>query len=124
MAVSVPGSKEQVTPLTATWPPKRTVRSWVASWVMALLGRGQPGNAGADYRTQKSQKSENTQKKPKKSWRIPFASSAHPLRPLRPGVGRWMSGLRPRNSAFVADRNLHLFRLDLVHELRHAPRES
>ena len=27
----VPGSNEQVTPFTATWPPKRMVRLWVAS---------------------------------------------------------------------------------------------
>jgi len=33
MAVSVPGAKAQVTAFTATWPPKRTVRSWVASIV-------------------------------------------------------------------------------------------
>jgi hypothetical protein len=37
MAVSVPGSKEQVTALTATWPPKRMVKSLVAK---VLMGGG------------------------------------------------------------------------------------
>ncbi|MNW17342.1 hypothetical protein D3C71_2165080 [compost metagenome] len=37
MAVSVPGSKEQVTPFTATWPPKRMVRLWVASMGKQLV---------------------------------------------------------------------------------------
>ena len=34
MAVSVPGSKAQVTALTATWPPKRMVKSRVARVLM------------------------------------------------------------------------------------------
>src|SRR5690606_23548992 len=34
MAVSVPGSKAQVTALTATWPPKRMVKSLVAKVLM------------------------------------------------------------------------------------------
>src|SRR5438105_9430430 len=37
MAVKVPGWKAQVTALTATWPPKRMVKSLVASKLMCSL---------------------------------------------------------------------------------------
>src|SRR4051812_7918801 len=46
----------------------------------------------------------------------------HPTRLPRRG-GAAASLCRSEASALVADRDLHLFRLDLVHQFRHAPGE-
>src|SRR6266496_4395599 len=45
MAVSVPGSKRQLTALTATWPPKRIVSPWVSRTgcvPLDMAARGRP----------------------------------------------------------------------------------
>src|ERR1035441_10220160 len=82
MAVSVPGAKPEDTALTATWPPKRMVSSRV-SRAKFIASRDR---SGVSFRRRRS------------------APAARPLGPTR--------GRRLPSSAFVANRDVHLFDCD------------
>src|SRR5216684_9066234 len=111
MAVSSPGRKMQLTRLTATWPPKRMVRSRVSSvWVIRAssesLSSGLTGVAvhsdvmrGLDPRI-------------------------HPLPELHLFGRGWIAGSSPAMtdpSPLVLDRDVHVLDLQFAHRLQHGP---
>src|SRR5450631_1634600 len=111
MAVSSPGRKLQLTRLTATWPPKRMVRSRVSRMVMgSLLVRFWFSlilTCGERSIAQRSGEGE--------SRRVALAEIApHPAK---------IRGEGEERSPLVGDREIHVLDLEFAHQLQHGPGE-
>src|ERR1700712_1622959 len=120
MAVSSPGRKVQLTRLTATWPPKRMVRSRVSrvrvirassdGWSSSIAGVTGPSHRHArlDPRIHRFSKRLYSEAR--------WSAGSSPAMTVQMTEARGQA-----LSPLVADRNVHVLDLDLAHRLVDGP---